>query len=327
MSYSKEEFSKARDILKERTRKNKQTEVLRKNEVYNKCPEIEKIDMELRAIGAETVGLVLKKQKSVKESIEILKNKSLSLQEKRRSLLIENGFPENYLEEVFTCPYCKDKGYKENSEMCECLKAILKRLSFEKLNDSISLEGNNFESFSLDFYSKDGENSPYSIAALALNYSKNYARDFSKSSESVIFMGKTGLGKTHLSLSIASEVIKKGYGVMYSSAGSLFSKIESEKFSPAYSESHGTLENAIKCDLLIIDDLGTEFGSPFTRSALYEIINSRLSFKKPTIINTNLSPKELMATYQDRITSRILSSYKSFQLLGNDIRIIKALKK
>ena len=153
-----------------------------------------------------------------------------------------------------------------------------------------------------------------------LNYCKEYAADFSRRSPSLLLYGKTGLGKTHLSLAIAGKAVEEGYGVIYSSAQNLFNKLEKDKFGKADTN---TEETILDCDLLIIDDLGAEFTTQFTVSALYNIVNSRELEGKPTIISTNLMPEQLTKAYGERIASRILSNYVMLYFDGSDIRQIK----
>ena len=332
MAFQPEDYRRAREIIKNRKIENARKLELRKERAYSECPRLREIELELRKIGTEIFGLTagLEPESDGKELDALadqLKNKSLALQSERRELLTKNGFGESYLDEIYTCKECRDTGVLGAGVRCKCFERVLKAVSLERLNDSISLEGYSFDSFDLSFYPKESNSSSnaYETARQALEYSVSYAEHFGKGSGNILFMGKTGLGKTHLSLAIASEVAKKGYAVMYQSSPALFSKIEREKFSPSQSETRDSLKMAIDCDLLIIDDLGTEFQSSFVRSSIYDLINSRLSFNRPTIINTNLTPEELGSTYADRVSSRIFAGYKAFLLTGNDIRIKKAL--
>ena len=178
---------------------------------------------------------------------------------------------------------------------------------------STPLEKSTFQNFDLDKYPDNTRN----IMSKIFDYCKNYAYNFEVNNDSLMFIGNTGLGKTHLSLAIAGVVIEKGYGVIYGSLSNILSKIENEHFS---SNSTSTIDSVCNCDLLIIDDLGTEFSTPFTRSTVYEIINHRQLNSKPTIISTNLNIDELEKAYTQRVVSRICGKYRCFEFLGNDIR-------
>ena len=157
-----------------------------------------------------------------------------------------------------------------------------------------------------------------------LDFCRDYAADFATDSPSLLLYGATGLGKTHLSLAIASEAVKKGYGVIYGSAQNLMSRLEKEHFSSGRnSEYEGSEQALLECDLLIIDDLGAEFSTQFTVAELYNIINTRIMSRLPVIISTNLTPDGLEQKYTQRITSRIIGNYITLYLCGKDIRQIK----
>ncbi|MEG0229742.1 MAG: ATP-binding protein, partial [Oscillospiraceae bacterium] len=190
------------------------------------------------------------------------------------------------------------------------------------------LKLSSLETFDLNYYSKDKDDdglSPYDRMERTFNFCKSYSDDFSLKSQSILFTGGTGLGKTHLSLSIAKSAIDKGYGVIYDSCSNILTKIEREFFGKD-SKNDDFTAAIYECDLLIIDDLGVEFSTSFTQSMIYNIINTRLGASLPTIISTNLLIKELGEKYNDRISSRITSSYNSFVFKGNDIRIQKMIK-
>ena len=155
-------------------------------------------------------------------------------------------------------------------------------------------------------------------------FCKDYALDFSLESPSLFMHGATGLGKTHLSLAIANEAIARGYGVVYGSAPNMFSQLEREHFGRQYNNERTYEQELLETDLLIIDDLGVEFSTPFTVSCVYNIINSRILSRKPTIIRTNLTPRELEDKYTQRITSRIIGGFVSLRFIGRDIRQIKS---
>ena len=171
---------------------------------------------------------------------------------------------------------------------------------------------------------QNGDN-PRQIMKTILEYAKEYCETFDGHGESVLFMGNVGLGKTHISLSIVSEIVAKGFSVIYGSAQNLFNLAEKEHFS--FSDTREKTDDMFNTDLLVIDDLGTEFSTQFTQSFFYNLINTRLLQNKPTIINTNLSIEDFPKRYTARIASRFSGEFKIFEFLGNDIRLQKALKK
>jgi DNA replication protein DnaC len=201
-------------------------------------------------------------------------------------------------------------------------------MSFEELSKHMPIKNQRFENFDLSFYpDKSDKNGvvPRKIMTSVLKMTKEYAINFTPTSKSLLFIGGVGLGKTHLSLSIVSEVLAKGYDVVYGSAQNLFSAAEREHFS--YTGESAKTDALLQCDLLVIDDLGTEFMTSFTQSLFYNIINTRLLSCKPTIINTNLNFKELEERYTPRITSRFMGEYELIKFFGIDIRQQKMLAK
>ncbi|MEE0928459.1 MAG: ATP-binding protein [Acutalibacteraceae bacterium] len=227
--------------------------------------------------------------------------------------------------EVF-CTACGDSGYK-NGKLCDCITDIAKKLAYEDMSRSLPLSQSGLDSFCLDYYpdcADEGGTNPRKRAAAILKLCRRFVEDFPDDCRSLLFMGGAGLGKTHLSLAIVSEISAKGYGVVYGSAQNLFSRAEKEHFS--FSGETTAQDSLLNCDLLVIDDLGTEFYSSFTSSLFYNIINSRMLSGKPTVINTNLSFDELEKRYTARITSRFIGSYDMRIFVGQDIRQIKAMK-
>ncbi len=236
--------------------------------------------------------------------------------------LLSAGFPADYLTPVYECPVCRDTGYV-GGEKCHCFIQASIDLLYRQSNIRQVLDKENFDNFSLDFYSTEYKDattglSPRENAARVLLKCREFTENF-PSGENILFFGDTGVGKTFLSNCIAKELLDKAHSVLYLSSIELF-----QSFS-AYSdnESESTQTQIIECELLIIDDLGTELSNSFTNSKLFYCINSRLLGGKSTIISTNLSLEELMHNYSERIFSRISSSYRLLKLFGDDIRLIK----
>lgn len=215
----------------------------------------------------------------------------------------------------YTCDKCNDTGVFAGED-CECLKKLTDRIISNVFKISDVYKDCSFDNFSVGYYP---ESERPRMSAL-LEHCREYAGDFSHNSRSMLMLGGTGLGKTHLSVAIASEVAKKGFYVIYASAQSLIKQIEDEHFGRSDSD---TLGEIYRCELLVLDDLGTEFQSQFNTSVVYDIINTRILNSLPTIISTNLTTDGLRARYTDRIVSRIAYYYDMFSFSGNDIRIAK----
>jgi len=278
------------------------------------------IDNELAKIGA---GLALTALSGDMKKLEGMKALSLSLTEEKASLLSKNEVRDI----TYECEICKDTGYV-SGKICDCIKREAAVIMAKELSSQMPLSSSTFENFDLKYYSdkkdKNGENPRRRMTAI-LKLCREYALSFDpKSSKNLLFLGNAGLGKTHLTLAIVSAVIEKGYLPVYGSAENLFSSIEAEKFS---GEGKGTYESVLNCDLLVIDDLGAEMVTAFTKSVLYNLVNTRILSGKPTIINTNLTMKEIEAKYTARISSRFIGEYDWNKFLGDDIRQQKLLNK
>ena len=319
MAYSKETYKKAEQELAQR-----RSRALAERENHHRIavetvPEILEVEEKMSRAGLATIKAVGMGAADAKEYIQKLSEINLEAQAQRRLLLKSNGFPEDWLDVHYTCKKCEDKGFVSGI-MCGCFKELLKSIEYEKLCSKLPVGNCRFDNFKLDYYPDGAGTSPKKRMESVLNYCKAYAADFSRRSPSLLLYGKTGLGKTHLSLAIAGNAVEEGYGVIYSSAQNLFNKLEKDKFGKADAN---TEEAILDCDLLIIDDLGAEFTTQFTVSALYNIVNSRELESKPTIISTNLMPEQLTKAYGERIASRILSNYVMLYFDGSDIRQIK----
>ncbi len=323
MSYSSETIAKANQTITKRRKKAERILSMRKLEIETKIPQIAELDALLSSTGlavAKAIGM----GNDAEEYITQLSEVNLSVQQKIKELLKENGYKENYLEAPYTCTKCNDSGFC-GVYYCNCYKNLLKEISLQKLASVSTSENCTFKNFKTEYYPLQSDNqnnvSPQKRMENIFEYCKCYADDFDLESESLYMHGTTGLGKTHLSLAIANEVTKKGYNVIYDTAQNIFSSLEKEKFS--YSNNYERESEILGCDLLIIDDLGSEFSTNFTTAALYNIINTRINRSKPVIISTNLTEEELEAKYTQRVTSRIIGNYTPLLFIGKDIRQIK----
>ena len=282
-------------------------------------PEFEAIDKELRQTGS-AIYEVLISGGDIKGKMESLANRNIELQNSRRDFLESHQLPHNFLEPDYICKQCSDSGYV-NGKYCTCVQELLKSFAAKKLNETSPLTLCTFEHFDLDLIPDLGTNRKH--MTLVYEYLKKYADDFTSDSPSLFLYGATGLGKTHLSLAIANEVTKTGRNVIYGSAPMIFQKISNEVFDRNISFS--TQNNLIDCNLLVLDDLGAELITQLSQSALYNIINSRILLKRPTIISSNIDIDKLDAHYHQRIVSRIAFSFESVPFVGRDMRQIKKM--
>jgi hypothetical protein len=325
MGYSNSVYKAASDTLHERRLNAEKAAERRKEEVYKRFPRVKELEKQISVGGIKTARAVLAGG-DVKDAVSKLRDQNLAMQAEVKRILTDNGYPENYFEPDYFCKKCNDKGYFDingKTVRCSCMKSALVTCACAELNRYAPLSLSTFESFDLEYYDKsinpEVKTSPYEHMSKIFRHCQNYADNFSKNSESILMSGKTGLGKTHLSLAIANEVIKKGYGVVYASAPQIISKLEKEYFSSDKDDSLFSM--LVDCDLLIIDDLGTEFYSQFAVSQFYNLFNSRMLSNEPIIINTNLTITELREKYTDRFVSRICGNARQLDFLGRDIRI------
>ncbi len=323
MPYSSEVYAAAKRILEERRSGAQRLAELKKADVYAKIPEIKNIDSEFSQRMASLSVLVLREGKDLKSVLAEMDAQNDEAKRRKAALLSSCGLSPDYLEPKYNCPNCSDTGRK-NGMLCDCYKEICRKEAQKELAASSGSAACSFDNFDLSYYvdngAEDGTN-PRRKMQNYYNFCINYAYGFSLSSPSIVMMGKTGLGKTHLSLSIAKVAVEKGFGVIYSPAQKLISELEREYFSDSGKSS--ALKKITNCDLLIIDDLGAEFPSQFSASAIGNLINERLYENRPTIISTNLSVKELTERYSERTASRILGEYKRLLFVGEDIRFRK----
>ena len=325
MGFSKDVYESAEQILRGRRRNAEESANQRKEKLFLEFPRMKEIENSLATTAISAAKAVIG-GKNAKEQLQNLHEKNRLLQLEYAELLKEAGYGSTYLEPQYFCNQCHDSGYLDG-KTCDCLKQLLREEAYKRLNALAPLSLSTFDSFDLDFYperSDDGERSPKNMMQDIFFNCKRYAKEFSLASPNLLMQGNTGLGKTHLSLAIANEVIQRGFGVIYSSANGIIGKLENEHF--GREESGGTDTLLQNCDLLILDDLGTEFKSSFSISAVYNLVNNRLLLQKPTIINTNLGMNELQERYSDRFASRISGNYVRLPFLGRDNRIQRLFK-
>ena len=321
MGYNPTNYARIRKEYETKYLRAREAADLRRSEALFAIPELEAIDRALGQTGLVIMNAALQGE-NVEEKIQEARRENEALRAKKRDLLVAHGFPADYTEVKYECPLCLDEGFYE-FRICSCMKKKLVEAAYRSSGMAHLLECQSFENFDLSYYAED----PRTAAHMkrVLDIATAYADGFDPAAPAnMIFMGGTGLGKTHLSTAIARRVIDRGHDVFYAGAITLLSDFEVRRYGNSAGEDTGLgTSQYFDCDLLIIDDLGTEVINQFTATVLYNVINTRLSRRKSTIINTNFSQEELRKKYADRITSRIFGEYRVIPFVGRDVRMGK----
>ena len=296
----------------------------RKSEVYRKIPRLQEIDASVASSSVRRARLLLDGDA---DSVNSLKKELLLLRREREQLLAAEGYPIDYLDPVYTCPDCKDTGY-QNGHKCHCFQQAIINTVYAQSNIRQILSKENFDTFSYDYYSKDDVSSTTGLSSLAtaqnaVRECRHFIDDFDCKPKNLLIYGKTGVGKTFLSNCTAKELLDHGYSVIYFTAFQLFDILSKGVFEKD-ADAIAAHQNIFDCDLLVIDDLGTELSNSFTTSQLFLCVNERLLRQKSTIISTNLSLSQIVDTYSERTFSRICDAYTLLNLFSKvDIRIQK----
>ena len=295
------------------------------NSLYQKIPRLAEID---HAISSCSITEAKKLIEGDESALPLLKETLSTLIAEKKQLLISHGYPENYFEPPYDCPDCKDTGYI-GGKKCHCFKQAAIDLVYTQSNIRQILQKENFQNFSFDYYSDSIKNPSTGLTSLAtakqaVSLCMDFIKTFDKEYKNLFFYGDIGIGKTYLSNCVAKELLDSSHSVIYFSASSLFHIFEKNTFEKETS-SKEDYQNIFECDLLIIDDLGTEFSNSFTTSQLFLCLNERILRRKSTIISTNLSLGQLADIYSERTFSRISSNYIMIKLFGDDIRLQKKL--
>ena len=326
---SKENMRKI--LLEYQYRRDRNQDLLnsRINEIYEKYPDIKYISEEIKKTGLKMTKSVL--FDSSETQLAALENRQNQLIAKKNELFKKYGIPQDYLELKYDCPNCRDTGFLEDGRKCNCLKQRMLEDTYAMSNMKEILERDNFNTFDIDVFSdmpvEGKELSPRENMKTMLqdmyNYTFNFGEDNEEESGNLLFLGTPGLGKTFMCSCIAKEILNKGYTVIYQTSFNLLEVIERYKFkTETYSSTdEENYRNLFTCDLLIIDDLGTEMPNSFTNSELFNIINSRLNAKKKIIISTNLNLLQIKEIYTERILSRIVGNFKMYEFYGRDLRL------
>ena len=323
MSYSTQILRLARQQLAQQKADQESKYQQRLQEAYLQVPRLREIDRLLRRSMTLAAQAVFTEGGDAAVAMEQVRQANLALQQERE-LLIENHFAPGWLDDSPICPHCGGSGYV-GSAMCRCLNALCRQAQQQSLSHLFRGQ-EDFSAFRLDYYPDRVDRiygaSPRAIMARNLQICKRYADSFCPESGSLLMVGGTGLGKTFLSACIAKAVTDKGYSIAYESAPQLFSKLEKNRFSPD-DESRAQAAEFSDCDLLIVDDLGTEMPGNFVTAALYSLLNDRLLAGKSMIVSTNLNIDEIAKRYSPQIASRLEGNFKALTFVGEDIRVLK----
>lgn len=330
MAYDSNVLRRATERLEaERRARTDRMERLRAR-VYEKEPGLARLDKQLQGTMSQLVAAALRQGGDPAQAVRAVKARNLDLQKEREVLLGALGLPGDALDEKPACPFCNDSGWR-GTQMCACLKKLCAQEQIRELSKLLDLGEQSFETFQLDFYSDaywpDQGTSPRENMELIQYTCYNYATKFGGFSLKNLFLsGAPGLGKTFLSACIARTVSEKGFSVVYDTAGNVFAQFEAQKFqrdSRDGLEARDETRRYLNCDLLILDDLGSELTTQFTQSALYELVNTRLVAGRHTVISSNLTMEEAARRYSPQIVSRLEGEYHVLHFFGDDIRLVK----
>ena len=321
MSYNDKNYAKIQEEYREKPQRARAEAEAREAELWAKVPGVSEIDRILRATAPRILAASSLGKEGLDDRINAIKKEITELRAFRAELLIAAGYPADYSDIKYECEACRDTGYV-GVNMCDCMKRALSGAGYVSAGIAALIARQSFDNFSLDYYSgADRQKMEFALAKVK-NFADNFTAD---TSDSFLFLGGTGLGKTHLSTAAAKTVIDRGYDVVYETAQNMFADFETERF---HSDKESARETSryFECDLLIIDDLGTEVSNNFTVSCLYNVINTRQNERKPMMISTNLDAAELRRRYSDRITSRLLGEFLLLMFSGEDVRLQKIRK-
>lgn len=302
-------------------------------EVYAKEPKLAKLDREMQGTMSQLVAAALRKGEDPAQAVRSIRAHNLDLQRQREVLLGAQGLPGDALDDKPACPLCRDTGW-QGAKMCRCLRDLCAQEQIKELSKLLDLGEQSFDAFRLDYYSQTPwpsmGTSPRANMELVYEVCLNYAEKFGRFYFKNLFLsGAPGLGKTFLSACIARTVSEHGFSVVYDTAGNVFAQFEARKFQrdgDNAREARDETRRYLNCDLLILDDLGSELTTQFTQSALYELLNTRLVGEKCTVISSNLTLEDVSRRYAPQIASRLEGEYHVLRFFGDDIRLLKKNK-
>ena len=325
MALSNSQYDAIMRVYNQRQFQDKREQDKRIAEVYEKVPQVEALSDEIAATMAQAARKILAGDRAAADQ---LKKDAEFLKEQKAIYLKQNGYPANYLELQYVCPDCKDTGYAEGKK-CHCFKHMEIEILYDQSNIREVLERENFDTLSMAYYDRNHVDEKtgmtvYDYMSRVIRECKEYVENFKNEKGSILFTGNTGCGKTFLSNCIARELIRRYFSVVYLTATDMFDILAGSRFSGGDDdEAKDRASYILDCDLLIIDDLGTELINTFTASQMFYCVNERLNRNKGTIISTNLTLGELQDAFTERVTSRIMSRYKIIPLIGDDLRLVR----
>lgn len=330
MGYDPNVLRRAAERLEDNRRVREERTARRRQEAYARQPRLLQLDKELRRTMAELFSVSLRREDRSGSTVEDIREKNLHLQREREELLQSMGLTARELDGPPACPLCGDTGWR-GSSMCRCLQELCAREQIRELSKLLDLGEQSFDAFRLDYYSQ----TPYPgrgasprenmelVYEVCLSYAQKFGRFYFKN---LFLSGPPGLGKTFLSACIARTVSENGHSVVYDTAGNIFAQFEARKFQregAGLVEARDETRRYLACDLLILDDLGSELTTQFVQSALYELVNTRLVSGRHTVISSNLAMEEAARRYAPQIASRLEGEYHVLHFFGDDIRLLK----
>jgi DNA replication protein DnaC len=333
MSFNRENYRRIRGEYETKYLRARDEAQRRRAEVEAQLPALRAVDAQLGQTGLALMKLSMENagdEVARERALQELRQKNIELQALKAEILTAAGYPADYTALRYECEACSDTGYLDDGKMCDCMRKKLIAAGYASSGLGALLREQKFDNYSLQYFR--GDDRVWRTMNNNFLMLRDYAEHFRAAgeenpSDSLLLMGGTGLGKTHLSTAVAGVVLNAGYDVFYTTAVGMVGEFEMQRFGNSGAAGDmGTAADTSRyfdCDLLIIDDLGTEVINQFTVSALYNVINTRLSLRRPTIISTNFTQEELRRRYWDRITSRLFGEYKLLLFVGTDIRAQK----
>ena len=330
MAYDSNVLRRATARLEEQKRQREEQRERLRRQVYAREPRLAQLDRQMRSTMTQLAAAALRRGESAGDAVRSIRDQNLDIQRERAVLLGAMGLPEDALDDKPACPKCGDTGWR-GAQMCDCLKELCAQEQIQELSKLLNLGEQSFDTFRLDYYSDaiwpGRGTSPRANMDLVYEVCLNYAQKFGRFHLKNLFLtGAPGLGKTFLSACIARSVSEQGFSVVYDTAGNIFAQFENRKFqrdAEGVQTARDETRRYMSCDLLILDDLGSELTTPFVKSALYELINTRLVGGKNTVISSNLTMEEAGKRYSPQIASRLMGEYYILKFFGDDIRQLK----
>lgn len=325
MALSNSQYQAIMRIYNQRQFQNKREQDERTKEIFMKIPQVEALTDEITATMAQAARCMVMGDAA---GAAKLKKEAAMLKEQKAMYMVRHGYPADYMEMKYRCPDCRDTGYQDDKK-CHCFKRIEIEILYDQSNIREVLSRENFDTLSMEYYDRERIDEKTGMTILEymtmiIDECKEYVERFGEEKGSILFTGSTGCGKTFLSNCIARELIQRGFSVVYLTATDMFDVLSESRFGNRdEEEAKDRAAYILDCDLLIIDDLGTEMINTFTASQLFYCVNERLNRKKGTIISTNLALNRIQDEFTERVTSRIMSQYKIFPLLGEDLRFVR----